>query len=973
MGYTSRQSASSADSIDTYDALALGPGTYSASASLSCNDFLHATLLAVKGAGPLVQSAASASASGSFSSVSLAFTNPNTAGNCIIVSLDFAASFVVVSATCMDSNGNTYPEIQFDHVPGGGVFAGTFVAFGIAAGANTVTINLTGAGTPGGAIAIAISEYAGGTAVDSFDHEFLIGAGTVSLSVPTTAAGDLLYLGISISHACAGSPFDVVGPIPQGWLVTNEPSLGFQDRTGYLSKKANNGHEWTLELRERGSATIPLWIPAGDSYTPTRLMPVYLYDETVPDGYVLEWSGLIQDFEWHMVDRAGNREATITAVSWESVMDTIYCEPMQFVNQTCGFILTTLFNAFENGSPISLGVIQAGATVPLFNVNKGDKLSDIADQLATTSSFTWNIPCATQQLFFGDPNSVASPFNLTNDLVLWESVEWKVNGADFRNWQGVKGSYDAFPHSEEYFVGAGQTAFTLMRPVEQAVAAYITTATPNTATASFSGQPSPGDTITVGPAAGAWQGPSHIYALDGYIIVSGFVFQVTTAGTSGLTEPNFLANTVTGDTVIDNSVIWTCRGTATLGSIITSYEFVSALDNTQFGQILIGATLAETVQNLVDTLNASIPYGGTPATKGRGLTFSLPTWENSQVNAITVTGTGFTVTQKIPGSGNVAALSSTGTAFAWSAANTSGGTSPQTGVGPGEPAWFSIAVYAEGTSTTAPGLSYIQGSAVVNLATPLNTGTNLVVEYTRTDGNVIEVADDASIAALAAISHGTGRIMQMTDQSTLGLISTSAAALLQLAQQILAAYGVAPTSFNFKMYKPGLSPGQTLTAALASPQTPAWLVALLNGNWVIESMEAQFLIRPRTPTGLYGHYKYTVKTVNIQEIASTLDFWERMGGGGTSGGGGAGAALVATSGGTNPSTPASYTFSKFTQSWTAQTSVTVTHNIGTTQVLVQVFDGSGNVVTPETVTITSANVVTLGFGAAFTGSVLVIG
>ena len=51
----------------------------------------------------------------------------------------------------------------------------------------------------------------------------------------------------------------------------------------------------------------------------------------------------------------------------------------------------------------------------------------------------------------------------------------------------------------------------------------------------------------------------------------------------------------------------------------------------------------------------------------------------------------------------------------------------------------------------------------------------------------------------------------------------------------------------------------------------------------------------------------------------------------------------------------------------------MTHNLGTTSVIVQVFDASGVQVQPESVTVTSSNVVTLAFGAAFTGSVVVIG
>lgn len=62
----------------------------------------------------------------------------------------------------------------------------------------------------------------------------------------------------------------------------------------------------------------------------------------------------------------------------------------------------------------------------------------------------------------------------------------------------------------------------------------------------------------------------------------------------------------------------------------------------------------------------------------------------------------------------------------------------------------------------------------------------------------------------------------------------------------------------------------------------------------------------------------------------------------------------------------------FTASWTSQTSVTLTHNLGTLAVLVQVSNASGVEEEPETITLTSSNVVTLTFGAAFTGSVVIM-
>ena len=184
---------------------------------------------------------------------------------------------------------------------------------------------------------------------------------------------------------------------------------------------------------------------------------------------------------------------------------------------------------------------------------------------------------------------------------------------------------------------------------------------------------------------------------------------------------------------------------------------------------------------------------------------------------------------------------------------------------------------------------------------------------------------------------------------------------------------------------------------------------------MIESVEAE-LIPAKPFFGKFGHYRYGIKCVDIQEIASYLDFWEGLASGSSASGGVGGGPLVATSG-ASLSTSGNYgpaletngtanssqavlnltagtgitltdagggdiqiagstlipTALKYTTSWTAQTSVTVTHNLGTSAVLVQAFDASGNVVIPQGSTITSANVVTLSFGATFTGSVVVVG
>lgn len=65
----------------------------------------------------------------------------------------------------------------------------------------------------------------------------------------------------------------------------------------------------------------------------------------------------------------------------------------------------------------------------------------------------------------------------------------------------------------------------------------------------------------------------------------------------------------------------------------------------------------------------------------------------------------------------------------------------------------------------------------------------------------------------------------------------------------------------------------------------------------------------------------------------------------------------------------------YSEDFTGQTSVTVTHNIGTADVVVAVVDDSSppEEITPDAVIRTSANVVTLQFNVAQTGRVTVIG
>lgn len=793
---------------------------------------------------------------------------------------------------------------------GSGSYAFRSAATVGASGNNAITFSFEGPSGGGiqsfNDIVIALSEYKAGCAPgDAVQVYSLSGNLTDPIPVVTpTLITPTNYLHLCVlTHAYFAVPVSAVRPLlpaslPAAWYVANEPGIGLTDRSAYLYCGQGTKHSGNLQARQRGNWSYTLIVAEGNSYEPTLFQPVYFYDDP-PAGYQIVFSGIVQSFKDRQIARDGWRYIDVTAVSLEAIFDTVYVsQPQEYVNQTCGFILTDLFTRFESGSPVTLGTVQAGATLPIFNAPMGTKLSDLWTQLATTSEFTWNVNAQTQQFFFGAPTAVAAPFAISSGGVMWDTIAHGTDGSDYRNRQGVRLSFDAFSHSMEYFTGSGQKSFTLARPVKQVVAAYVTLSTPNHATAALSGQPSPGDTFTVGPASGVWQA-THTYAIGGVIVDNaGFVQKITTVGSpplSGSSYPFTSASEITGATTTDGNNIWTCQGPLGLGTGASTYTWTATLDNTQYGQVLIGANVAASIQNAADALNANAAV--------RGTTFSLPTWENSQINALSVTGTGFTAQQKAAGSGWVASLSATGTAFSWSAPQTSGGTSPQGSVGPNEGATISIQVYAQGTSTAAPGLAYTEGSAVVNLATPLNSGTNLNVEYTRTDGDVIECERTDLVTAVAATSHGTGKFQQITDQSSLGLISTNALAGLQLCQQALSSYDVPPEDVELEILVPGILPGQLLTVDL----TGYW--SLLNTSlsplviqWYVEEVRVEYvqgitgqspwMNQIGAPGG--GHYRYTLHLINVSQIGSYLDWWMGLGGGSS---GGSSGPLAATSGG----------------------------------------------------------------------------
>jgi hypothetical protein len=88
--------------------------------------------------------------------------------------------------------------------------------------------------------------------------------------------------------------------------------------------------------------------------------------------------------------------------------------------------------------------------------------------------------------------------------------------------------------------------------VSGATVSYWVTVRISEATSTFFGAP-------IMATGNSWQ-KTHAYALGGTVTVNGYIEQVTTAGTSGGSEPTF--NVITGQTTTDGTVTWTSDGSS---------------------------------------------------------------------------------------------------------------------------------------------------------------------------------------------------------------------------------------------------------------------------------------------------------------------------------------------------------------------------------------------------------------------------
>lgn len=286
----------------------------------------------------------------------------------------------------------------------------------------------------------------------------------------------------------------------------------------------------------------------------------------------------------------------------------------------------------------------------------------------------------------------------------------------------------------------------------------------------------------------------------------------------------------------------------------STYTFVNTLDNTVAGQVKIGASAYACAVNLARAINAD--------PDSAGVSYSLPTQENPGVMASDPPASpptaSFTLTVKRPGAdGNNFTLDASAiTNFSWSGANPSGGTD-------GATTSLSIGVLG---SDASKDLFYTQGSRRVTAAVAPATGKSLWWQYYRLGSDTVAVEDSALVAARAAIESGTGKLQQQTSDKS---IRTFAVALT-IAQRALATWKPFPQSFSFQTYQEGLSPGQLLTITVNAPTDAS---AVLNGNWVVQEVQASLIpcLNKAVPGG--GAFLYTITVISTDQIQTYQDLW----------------------------------------------------------------------------------------------------
>src|SRR5262252_3404759 len=233
------------------------------------------------------------------------------------------------------------------------------------------------------------------------------------------------------------------------------------DRAAYLDESGRAQTRFSGAASQRGSASVGLRVPAGDSYLPVVGNAISLYDQT---GHRV-FGGLITAIT---KTNEGNSEDALyacTCASFERFLDKHRISPCAFFNQTAGDIFMAVFQSLP-GETITLGTVQAGPTIES-KVYRRELIVDIFDDLAYIAGFVWGVDPDTEKLYFHAATATAAPFSLAGKDVLWNTIQWDTTQQDFRDRQFIAINMQAVSPDTDYCVGDGtKTSWPLRFPVD---------------------------------------------------------------------------------------------------------------------------------------------------------------------------------------------------------------------------------------------------------------------------------------------------------------------------------------------------------------------------------------------------------------------------------------------------------------------------------------------------------------------------
>lgn len=564
--------------------------------------------------------------------------------------------------------------------------------------------------------------------------------------------------------------------------------IGDVDRTEFVRDEATCS--FNLTSQQPGLASLQLVFPPEvDPFTPACGNHFEIFETFEDSDPVRVYAGLIEDLEIGFINDDGWHTINISVAGLEKMLDGILVPESSFTQVAAQDIVTTLManaaSQFTRG--VAIGTIVAPTLLTRAYDGKSS-LWQALTQIATDANCVVYIDPADVGLYMHGRTQRVSPFTITSPDILTQqdgqsTIRWKQSKSDFRDRQSIQLSNLVMPSNSQNFDGdGGTTQFTLDNPASQVIGAALTTAVAATGTGTFSDVTSDGDT-----------------------------FSIISFYSPPIAPPDYFS--------------------------------VTTLDNTVFGQFLIGANANEMAANFADAINAN------PA--NAGITYSAATFANQQVTA-TASGPTVTLKAKTLGTqGNSIELATTAANFTWTADALTGGAI-------GVFLQQSVGVLGSG----AADVYYTPGTPDILMQVAPEAGAALQINYFRPSGNLINGSNNANVDLNIGTQWAS---MHPRD------VKMPADAIQQMGA-VLAAYSTMPAQFSCETFKTGIQPG---VLQLVDVDFPIFAAALINGNWLVQEIQAQWISGIENASDpKYRHFKYTPNFINSTEISNYVDMFQ---------------------------------------------------------------------------------------------------